>query len=83
MVFLSRVLDGQKGEDRLDIGNDLIPSTIGGFRGVGIESRRSYSTNEGSVIIEMSSDRFDPRSKVPPEWVTFPSEGVERSLGRE
>ena len=71
MVFLSRDLDGWKGEDRLDAGSDLLPSTTGGFcgvgTGVGIELRRSCSTNEGSVIMEIASDKFDPRSRVLPE----------------
>lgn len=72
MVFLSRGLGDWEGEDRLDVESDLIPSTIGvGFCGVGtrveIESRCSCSTNEGSVIIEISPESFDPRSKVPPE----------------
>lgn len=81
MIFLSRGLGDWEGEDRLDVESDLIPSAIEvGFSGVGtrveIESRRSCSTNEGSVIMEMFSDRFDLRSRVPPEQITFPSKGI-------
>ena len=81
MIFLSQGLGDWEGEDRLDVEGDLIPSTIEvGFCEVGTrvetESRRSCSTNEGSVIMEISSDRFDLRSKVPLEWITFPSKDI-------
>jgi hypothetical protein len=61
MVPLSQDLGGWKGGYRLEVGGDLVPSTIGGFcgagTGVGIESRSSYSINEGSVIMETGSTR--------------------------
>lgn len=85
-VTLPRDRDGWKGTDRPDVGSDRIPSKIGGFHrvgtGVGIESGYLCSANEGGVIMSVSSGRSDLRSKVPPEWIVFPSGGIGRFLDR-
>lgn len=80
-VTLLRDLGGWEWrEDRLGDGGDLTPSAIGSSGGAsigeGIEPWCSCSTNEGSVIVDISSDRFDPQYRVPPEYVTFLSGGV-------
>lgn len=68
LATLLRDLDGWKGrEDRLAGGSDLMPPVIGRFGGMcieeGVEFRRSCSTNEGRVIVDIYSDGFDLRPK--------------------
>lgn len=81
LATLVRGLDGwERRKDRLVDGNDPPPSVTGRFGGPsireGIELRLLRSTNEGRVIMGISSDGFDSRSNVPPERITFLSRGI-------
>jgi hypothetical protein len=74
LATILRDLDGRK-EGRRGDGNDLAPSAIarpGDARiDEGIDEGYSCSTNEGSVIVDMSSDAFEPPSRVLPRRGTF------------